>query len=543
LLATFAEPIAALGSRSLVTGGKTVLAAIGAALLLLDLVLERRGRGARLRSLRNAALALVALASALAWWNFMQFHYLHYAHVSDTFHYFVGSKYFDELGHTRLYACTAIADAEAGAQTGVSERLLRNLESNRLEPTTAVLADPEACKRHFEDERWAAFSRDVAYFRGRVPTSRWHAIQRDHGYNAPPAWTSIGGALAATGPATDARILALGLLDPLLLAAMWAGVARVFGWRVLCVAVIFWGTNGFAGFGWTGGSFLRQSWLVASIAGICLLRRGKPASAGACLAAAAAFRIFPAALLVAVAARALWSVGRSPERRIDPAHLRFAAGAVATGAVIFTLSLAMLGGVAPWLAFVDNSRTHLATPLKNHVGLKTVLAHDTERADRLIHGGTAEERYREWRAAREARAAERVGSYWALVCAFGLLLVFAVRDQPDWVAATLGIGLIPVAFELTNYYYAILLGYGLLASRWPGVGPALLALSALGGVLVGRLQWQDEIMVWASVWVLAFVVFCTLLPIYRPPRPDSGEAGPRLSPPRDIAMQEAEWSR
>jgi hypothetical protein len=452
----------------------------------------------------------------------MQFHYTHYPHLSDSFHYYIGAKYFDELGHTRLYACTAIADAESGANTGVEQRLLRDLVTNRLEPTTSVLAFPQACKQHFDAARWAAFQRDVAWFRNRVPLPRWHAIQRDHGYNPPPTWTAIGAVLAGSGPATDARILALGLIDPLLLAAMWAAVAWAFGWRVTCVAVIFWGTNAFAGFGWTGGSFFRQAWLASAIGGICLLRRGRPAAAGACLATAAAFRIFPVALLVAVAVRALWSLRGSGPKRPEPRHLRFGAGALAAAGVLYTVSLVAVGGMGPWFEFVDNSRTHLATPLKNHVGLRTVLAHDAERVDRLIRDGSAEERYLEWRAAREARSAENAASYWVALAGFAVLLAFAVRGQPDWVAATLGIGLIPVAFELTNYYYAILLGYACLSARWPGVGPALLGLSAIGWAIAGRMQWQDEILVWASVSVLVFVCFCTLLPLYRPPREDAG---------------------
>ena len=520
VLVIFSEEIAGGGSRRAVESAKAIVAALGSALLFLDLVLRRSGHSVWLRRVREIALVLLAMVAGLAWWNFMQFHYLHYTHMSDTFHYYVGSKYFEELGHSRLYACTAIADAEAGTQTGVSERILQNLETNQLEPTTSTLADPDACKRHFDAARWSMFTHDVGWFRDRIRRSRWHAIQRDHGYNPPPTWTAIGGVLAATGPASWARILALGAIDPLLLGSMWALVAWAFGWRALCVAAIFWGTNLFAGFGWTGGSFLRQPWLVTSIAGICLLRRGRPAGAGASLAVAASLRIFPAVLLVGVALRALWSLYNSGRRRFEADHLRFAAGALAGAGAIFTLSLVVVGGVQPWLDFIDNSRTHLATPLKNHVGLKTVLAYDAEHADRLIRGGTAEDRYLEWRAAREARGAERVVSYWLLLAGFGTLLAFAVRDQPDWVAATLGIGLIPVAFELTNYYYAILLGYGLLVVRWPGVGPALLGLSALGWAIVDRRQWQDEIMVWASVSVLVFVCFCTLLPLYRTPQHD-----------------------
>jgi hypothetical protein len=517
-LASFADEITGPGARRAVESAKAVIAVLAAGLLVLDFAFRRDGHVVWQRRWIAAGLLLLGMLGGLAWWNFMQFHYLHYTHVSDSFHYYVGSKYFDELGYSRLYACTAIADAEVGEQTGVSNRLLRNLETNQLEETAATLANPDACKGHFEPERWKSFTHDVSWFRDRVTRPRWHAIQRDHGYNPPPAWTALGGALATLAPASDTSIRVLGLIDPLLLAGMWAAVAWAFGWRALCVAVIFWGTNLFGDFGWTGGSFLRQAWLVASIAGICLLRRGRPASAGASLAIAASLRVFPAVLLLGVALRGLWSLLGSERRGLQVEHRRFAAGALAGAGAIFGLSLLTVGGFQPWFDFVDNSRTHLATPLKNHVGLQTVLAFDSEHADRMIQGGSAEERYLEWRAARQVRGAERAPMHWFVVLGFGVLLAFAVRKQPDWVAAILGVGLIPVAFELTNYYYAILLGYGLLVVRWPGVGPALLGLSALGWAIVDRLQWQDEIMVWSSVSVIVFVCFCTLLPLYREPR-------------------------
>jgi len=519
-LATLANEIAGPEARRAVESAKAIVAALGAALLVLEFAFRRNGSGGRLRRGFGVGLVLLASAGGLSWWNFMQFHYPHYIHVSDTFHYYVGSKYFDELGYTRLYACTAIADAEAGIHTGVSNRLLRNLETNQLESTTSTLADADGCKRHFDTNRWEMFTRDVGWFRNRVARKRWHAIQRDHGYNAPPTWTALGGTLAGLAPASDAWISALAAIDPLLLGAMWAAVAWAFGGRALCIAAIFWGTNLFGDFGWTGGSFLRQTWLVTSIVGICLLRRGLPASAGASLAIATSLRIFPAALLLGVALQGLWLRRDGGSGGLATVTRRFAAGAVAGAGTLFLLSLVATGGLQPWLEFVDNSRVHLATPLKNHVGLQTVLAHDADHADRLIQGGSAEERYLEWRAAREARGAQHAALYWSLLAAFGILLVFAVRGQPAWVAATLGIGLIPVAFELTNYYYAILLGYGLLAVRWPGIGPALLGLSAIVWVIVDRWQWQDEIMVWSSVCVLVFVCFCTLMPLYRTPLPD-----------------------
>jgi len=508
-LAVFAGPLSDVLTRRVVDTAKGVVAACAAALLLVEAWLRRQGRSDLHRAPRDLLLIALATMSALAWWNFFQFHYPHYIHFSDTFHYYVGSKYFSELGYTRLYACTAIADAEAGPGTGVADRTLRNLETNRLEPTRDVLADPDSCRRHFSVDRWTAFARDVSWFRRRVSRSRWHAMQRDHGYNPPPSWGMLGGWLSDLGPASDLQILALNLLDPVLLALMWGGVAWAFGWRTLCVAVIYWGTNLFGVFGWNGGAFLRQGWLVLAIGGICCLRRNKPATAGALLTWSAFLRIFPGAILVAIGIAAAWGMWRERRFALAPAHRRLAMGGLLAAGTIVSLSLLTFGGPGPWVGFVDNSRIHLATPLKNHVGLPTVLAYDADAVDRRIQEDSAIERYESWRDARRERFAERVAVYWTLLAAFVVALALAVRGQPDWVAAVLGIGLIPMAFELTNYYYAILLGYGLLFLRKEVIGAALCGVAALSWAIVDRWQWQDEILTWCSAMVILFAIFCT----------------------------------
>jgi hypothetical protein len=507
VLLAFSDTLSDVLTRRSVETLKAVIAACAAALMFLDAALRRRGRSDRWRGPRDVGLAVLAVASALGFWNFLQLHYDHWVHYSDTYHYFVGSKYFPELGYTRLYACAAVADAEAAPERIAPDRTLRDLGTNRLLTMAEVLEGAAACRARFSAARWADFAGDIAWFRGKVPPARWAAMQRDHGYNPPPAWGLLGGSLANLGPAGDGRILALTLLDPLLLAVMWGCVAWAFGWRSLCAAVIFWGTNLFGDFGWNGGSFLRQSWLASAVIGICCLRRSRPATGGFLLGVAALLRIFPGVILVALGLRALWSLRQGGS--IAPAHRRIAAGALAALGLIVPLSALHAGGVGAWGDFVENSRLHLATPLKNHVGLRTVLAFDAEAVDRRLRDGTASERYDAWSAARTAQFERRRAAYWLAVAAFVGLLAVSLRHRSDWVAAILGVGLIPIAFELTQYYYVILLVYGLSSRRWPAVGGMLCSVAALGWVIVDRWQWQDEIMTWCSVVVVAFVLFCT----------------------------------
>ena len=65
------------------------------------------------RKLRDGLLIALGVLSFGAYWNFGSFHFGNYIHIWDTFHYYVGSKYFKELSYDRLYECVAVADSEA----------------------------------------------------------------------------------------------------------------------------------------------------------------------------------------------------------------------------------------------------------------------------------------------------------------------------------------------------------------------------------------------------------------------------------------------
>src|SRR5262245_14188243 len=284
----------------------TLKAAVAVAgTLLLGVVARERSRDRAPGRAADALLALLAALAAAGWWNLGSFHHPGFGHPSETYHYLVGAKYFPELGYANLYRCTAIADAESGRRAEARARHARDLDTNLLVPAAELLRDPERCKGRFSPARWRAFRRDVAFFREHLPPERWAATQVDHGYNATPAWGLLGALLARTGRATGPRVLALELLDPVLLAASGAAIAWAFGWRTLCVALLYWGTNYPAHYGWVGGAFLRQLDLAALLVGICCLRRTRFASGGALLALASLVRVFPALALAGVALKAL----------------------------------------------------------------------------------------------------------------------------------------------------------------------------------------------------------------------------------------------
>jgi hypothetical protein len=511
---------------------KAATAASGA--LLLGFGALSRARGRPTGRLFDALLAALGVLAAACWWNLGRFNFPMFGHPSETYHYYVGAKYFRELGYTGLYRCTALADAEAGLRSEVEGRYARDLATNRTLPAAELLRDPERCKAHFAPERWKAFRRDIRFFRERLPIERWHRTQVDHGYNATPAWGLLGGVLAQTGPASVAQILALRLLDPLLLGLTGLAIAWAFGWRTLCVALLYWGTNYPAHYGWVGGSVLRQLELAALLTGICCLRRARPATGGALLALASLVRIFPVVAFAGVALRALW--GFASERRLGLSreHRRILAGALASAALVVPLSGVASGGLSAWRDFAENSRILLATPLRNHAGLRTLLAWDPRTTAAALEDPTRDDPYAPWKEARQRTFAARRPIFLACLAGFVLLLAAAVRREPDWAATVLAIGLVPIALELTAYYWSVLVAYALLWERRPWIGPALCALSASGWCLAGFASSYaeapfDEIFTGISLATTAFVVLAAA-GCLRPPRVAADRERRRVGP-------------
>lgn len=499
-----------LFSRSLVNTAKLGIASLGAALLLWGAALRRAGRPEAHRRLRDALLLSLGIASFFGWWNFLHFHYPGYVHAHDVFNYYTGPKYFPELGYKRIYECIAVADVEAGLGPRVARRQITNLETYAPESTAAILAKPERCKRHFSAARWALFTHDVGWFRSRMSVEAWEALQRDHGYNASPAWGALGKLLASSGPASTGQILALTLIDPALALIMWGCVWWAFGWRATCVALLYWGTNYPAEFGWTGGAYLRDDWLAATVIGLCLLRRGKMMGAGFLLAHATLLRIFPVLALLALGLKAVIEMGRKRRFHASREQRRLVLGCLLALAIVFPASALVAGGFGPWLDFVEKIRFHAGTSGINSMGLKTALSYDPAARFAVLRARPPDPDD-VWREAHRRAFSERRPIFFALALGFLALLVRALYRQENWAAAVLGLGALPILLEPACYYTSVLLAFGLLWIRREMVGAALCALSAvLWAIAAAWYEW-DDIFTWSSVAVVLFVTFATAL--------------------------------
>lgn len=489
---------------------KLWIATAATVLLALGWGLRLAHRSELLSGLRAALLVLLTVASVFAWWHPYRGSLRAWIHTGDSFHSFMGAKYFEEMGYTRLYHCAVVADAEAGLEKPLAHSQIRNLETNELESALLSMRNPAGCKRHFSPERWQSFGEDLHYFRKKLTVPLWFKIRTDHGYNPPPTWTMVGSLLANSGPAQRSQFFVLTAIDPVLIAMMFGTLFWAFGWRVMCVALIYWGTNQPASWEWVGGSILRFDWLVASVAGLCCLKREKPVLAGLLLAWAVAVRIFPIAIVAGLALAALLRMIR--ERSLAPttSQQRFAwAFGVGVAGILALSSLAV--GPARWIEFVDNSRTHLATESVNRTGLRPLLAYSHDARVAVTYEPGAEQPYAHWRREREATFAARKPLFLLIGVAYLALLTAALRRQPDWIAGLLGIGMVPVLLELGSYYFGVFLAFACLSRRHEEVGVALMLLSAVSWWLG---TWggpdRDTLSAETSLAMLVFVGFVML---------------------------------
>jgi hypothetical protein len=464
--------------------------------------------------LRDLMLALVAALACLCWTNLGRFHFTTVYHYRELYHYYLGAKYADEVGYTRLYECTVAAEAELGRFPAQLPSLrMRDLTSNTLGTTQEILAHPERCTSHFSPERWRAFVHDADYFCTASSLPFWSAALEDNGYNATPLWTLVARLFAGSGPLDDSLLQTLGLLDFVLLAAMWAAVGWAFGWRALAVALIFWGTNFPARYWWTGGGFLRSDFLVTTALALCLVKRQRPFAGGVLLGVATLLRVFPGFVALALVGRCVVTSLRARRLVVTPAQRWFFAGAAAALLVLVPVSSLARAPDSGWRAFVENSKKHLSTPLTNNMGWKPVVAYDGARRAELAVEPAAREPYARWKQLQRDTFAHRRLLFAVGVLAYlALLAVAAARQEEDWVALVLGTGAVLVLAQLTSYYLALLALLGLLWLRQRWVGWAMAAAAWASCVVPSQLlRWDDQRYVAISALWLALVVLITAM--------------------------------
>ncbi len=482
------------------------------------------------RSRRLLILGVLTVLAAVNYSNYFAFHghgQRVFVHLHDVAHYYLGAKYYRELGYTGLYTAMLRAEAE------VFDNRFKAVEARDLETYERVhirvlLRRSDPVKAAFTAARWADFRRDVAHFRQRLGP-QWGKVLLDHGYNPTPVWTLLGGALANLVPAGSERgILLLCLLDPLLLALAFAAVGRAFGLETMLLSALHFCVVFGATFGWTGGAYLRYLWFFALVAGLAALHRRRYGTAGALLALSTLLRVFPAFFFLPLlfkAAALVWRRLRGGPRGDEPRnvdsrtaglqarrYLAFFGSAAATAAVLF-LATAFLdpGGrtradgrpFRPWTEFRTNMGRHVKNIAPNIVGLTEALAWRPGAEEQVNEEGFA--------ALKERR--QRIHRVQLALVLLPALLVAGLlaRRRTDLAAAALALPLLYLGLSLAAYYYAFLVVLILVHRAAPGRLGLIFAAEAAPYALMLFEDREALLFVYRGL-VLAFLFLALELP-------------------------------
>ena len=278
----------------------------------------------------------------------------HQVQLWGAFHYYMGAKYFEELGYHDLYTQVLVADRETTKKL-LDVKLVRNLETYEKEKASEYRERDRLPV--WSDARWDAFTTDLAWFLERKKPLFWANIIVDRGYNPSPAWHAVGGTwirlLDIKVPWQQTLLI---LLDPLLLLGAFALSVKAWGWTrslLLLFAFVSW----FGNAGRVVGQIWIYDWFAAAWAGVSAWRLGWPMRAGLLIGYATMVRVFPGLLLLGPMILGIWGLAR--HRTVDHGYLRLGLGALAAAALLFVAgSASTTRGVAGWGDFLGNVAHH-----------------------------------------------------------------------------------------------------------------------------------------------------------------------------------------
>lgn len=485
------------------------VAAIGCSAVL---YLARRHNLANARRAVLIVLFTLAPLSLFAYHNLGKLHGTESINVYDAYHYYMGAKYFRELGYWHLYEATVVASDEADLATVRRVQMYRDQRDYKTYPRRAAYANADRWRERFTPERWESFKEDLRFFAARASSSVWSRMLVDKGYNPTPVWTLLGKPLATLVPArAGPGMVILCYLDLLFIAGIVAALWWAFGTEVALLSAVFIGVNFTTPFGPIGGALLRWDYCLWLVLSLCLMKKDRPLWSGAFLAYAALLRVSPAVFGFGVAVtagyafvQALWrerGVRRSAKGRQQTpgtplrnvfddlrgrgafrAGLLFAVGGTAATLVLVLLTLVLIPEpVQSWDDWAEKMGIHQHSLGTKRYGLKYVFSYEGEvsRGDLGLEDGGWDGRDARKQALLAQTAGRRLAVNLLVVAWF---VVAAYRRRP-WEAMALASVFI-LLLSPTRYYYAQLVALvPLLAYEWrnPGrlAGLSLLFLSML----------------------------------------------------------------
>ncbi|MDX1387633.1 MAG: hypothetical protein R3344_00475 [Acidobacteriota bacterium] len=452
-----------------------VLALVTAVAVVVYFVLSRRDSLRRKRWWRPLTiavpLALVVVATLLYFYG-SRVSKLHYPWFHDSYHYFLGAKYFPELGYAGLYECHLLADSQRPNRRFAPTDPVTDLRDDVR--SVVWKTEARADCGGFTRERWGEFHRDLTFF----DLNTRKEILTDRGYNGSPLHTVIATRIANFGAVTYERLLALTFVDIAGILAMFAAIAWAFGWRIGCLFALFFMVNFADRFNFVGASFLRYLWMIALGTGVAMMKKGRYGVAAVLMTAAAMLHVFPLLFFAGIGVKIVSDL--VARRGLRPEYRTFVVWAVIATLVLGFVSLAPPSGIDTYGDFLSAISKHSRALTNMRVGFQY---------DFLFRGEimASDPPY-----AYDDKAAELQQLrplYYPIVAVIAILGLLVARRLDDVSATVLaGVLLFFLLFGTVTYYYAVV---ALLVLLWheQAETPAALLFPAVLFALTAVIFW------------------------------------------------------
>lgn len=312
-----------------------------------------------------------------------------YTHWHEIFHYYLGAKYFKELGYNGLYEGVLLADSES-LKPMASKNYIRSLRAPTYPVTRKIGLEraKEEFRPKFTLSRWQEFKGDVEALKNVAANSWLDLALFDAGYNPPPTWAVFGSNLANLIPIQqneaffEARpswyqVEFLPLFDLAMLLILLFTIYKYFGFLPFFTFTMLFCTSYVAGSSWISGSLLRYTWFFTLCMGIIFLIKEKYELAGIFLGISTMDRIFPVIFAFGAGLNLLFSYLKTIETKDFKKVFRYSASFLVTTLIMFLISLGQFG-FEKWGGFFEKIDEHNSMFFVHHIGYKRIAVYDSD---------------------------------------------------------------------------------------------------------------------------------------------------------------------
>jgi hypothetical protein len=318
------------------------LAVVEAALCLL-LVSFFYERTAPQRKYFRWMFGVLAVLSVANYFNLGEFHRDgRQVHYHEQFHFYLGSKYLNELRYDAIYDAAVLASVD----DGILEQPVYRRDPMDFLPWRGKIHSyrENEVRTRFTPERWQEFRHDVAFFFA-DEKARPDRVLLDHGNTGSPAWAMVASLFTRNLALDRTGTHVLGYLDVFLLLILFMTVAWAFGGRTMALAMVV-GLSVPLVYTYLGGSILRMDWLFAIGMSVCFFEKRHFRTAGIFLGYAVASKLLAGIMVLPLGLYFLASAVR--DRRVDRDHLRYVLFAVLGLALFIVLAALYFADTALW---------------------------------------------------------------------------------------------------------------------------------------------------------------------------------------------------